>query len=205
MALQIDRKKTALLVMDVENDIVHKDGAAGGPMGFAAEVERRGTLKNIRKILDKARATGMTVLYVEVMFDLGKREELPKRGDFPKRLGDMWGKAVQKGTWGGEIHEDVKPLPDEQRIGKWIVSSFSRSKLDAVLKEKGITDLILTGVATNMVVEATARDAFDRGYSLVIVEDGVASFSPEAHEFALNILRMFADVASTDEVVRAIG
>ena len=205
MALQIDKLTTALLVMDCENDIVHKDGAAGGPMGFAAHIERRGTLENIRKILDKARAAGMTVLYMEVMFDLGKPEELPHRGEFPQRLEAMWGKAVKKGTWGGEIHDEVKPLPGEQRIGKWIVSSFARSKLDAVLKEKGITDLILTGVATNMVVEATARDAFDRGYSVVIVEDGVASFSEEAHQFAINILRMFADVTSTDEVVRAIG
>jgi nicotinamidase-related amidase len=205
MALQIDKKKTALLVMDCENDIVHKDGAAGGPMGFAAQIESRGTLKNIRKLLDKARAVGLPVLYIEVMFDLGKPEELPGRGDFPKRLAQMWGKAVKKGTWGGEIHEDVKPLPGEQRIGKWIVSSFARSKLDAVLKEKGITDLILTGVATNMVVEATARDAFDRGYGVIVVEDGMASFSEEAHRFAIEILRMFSDVTSTDEVVRAIA
>jgi len=205
MALRIDKKGTALLVMDVENDIVHKDGKAGGPMGFVAQIEKRGTLKNIRKILDAARAAEVTVIYIDVNFDLGTPDELPRRGNFPNRLREMWGKALVKGTWGGEIHDEVKPLAGETRIGKFIVSSFARSKLDQTLKEKGITDLILTGIATNMVVEATARDAFDRGYSLIVVEDGVATFSDEAHKASIDMMRFFADVASTKEVVDAVA
>ena len=205
MTLEMDLKKTALLVLDCENDIVHPKGQAGGPMGFAAQIEKRGTLKNIRRILDAARAAKMPVIFVEVMFDLARPEDLPRRGEFAKRLASMWGRAVKKGTWGGEIHEEVKPLPGETRVGKFIVSSFARSRLDDLLKEKGISDLLLTGVATNMVVEATTRDAFDRGYSVIIAEDAVASFSDEAHQFAIGILRMFADVVSTDEVVRALG
>jgi nicotinamidase-related amidase len=191
--------------MDVENDIVHRDGKAGGPMGFAAQIEKHGTLKNIRQVLDAARSASVPVIYIEVHFDLGKPDELPHRGDFPKRLRELWGKAVVKGTWGGEIHDEVKPIPGETRIGKFIVSSFAKSKLEQTLKEKGITDLILTGVATNMVVEATARDAFDRGYSLVVVEDGMMTFSDEAHRASIDMMRLFADVVSTKDVVAAIG
>ena len=89
-------------------------------------------------------------------------------------------------------------------IGKCIISSFARSKLDETLKQRGITDLILTGVATNMVVESTARDAVDRGYSVITVEDGVTSFNEKAHQTSVNMLRMLGDVASAEEVAAAL-
>lgn len=204
MALAIDKQKTALLVMDCENDIVHKDGKIATAMGFAAMIEKKGTLKNIRKVLDAARVAKIPVIYIEVALDLLKPGELPRRGQFFQNLPNLAGTALQKGTWGAEMHEEVKPAPGEPVIGKCLISSFARSKLDETLKQRGITDLILTGVATNMVVESTARDAVDKGHSVIVVEDGVTSFSEEAHQASINMLRMLGDVASADEVIAAL-
>lgn len=89
-------------------------------------------------------------------------------------------------------------------IGKCVVSAFARSKLEEILKQHGITDLILTGVATNMVVESTARAAVDKGYSVITVENGVTSFSEEVHQAALATLRSLGDVAPAADVAAAL-
>jgi len=204
MTLGIDRQKTALLVMDCQNDVVHQDGKIAVGFGFAPMIEKKGTLKQIRTVLDAARAAGIPVIYIEIAMDRLRPEELPRRGPFFLNTPALATVALLKGTWGAAIHEEVKPAPGEPVIGKWIVSAFSRSKLDETLRQKGITDLILTGVATNMVVESTARDATERGYSLITVEDAVTTFSEEAHQAAIAMLRMFGDVASASEVAAAL-
>lgn len=204
MALSIDAQKTALLVMDCENDLVHKDGKIAAAMGFVAMIEKKATLTHIRTVLDVARAAKIPVIYIKIALDLLKPEEFPRRGQFFQNLTNIAGTALQKGSWGAEIHQELKPTPGELVLGKCIVSSFARSQLDATLKQGGITDLILTGVATNMVVESTARDAVDRGYSVITVEDGVTSFNEEAHQASINMLRMLGDVASADEVAAAL-
>lgn len=204
MAIQIDKSKTALLVMDCENDIVHPEGKVGSAMGFPAMIEKRGTLRNIRKVLDAARAAKLAIVHVFIDTARMKSGEVPNRGVFLQNLPNLAGTALQKGTWGGDFHDLVKPAPGEKVLGKWIVSSFARSELADFLKERRITDLVLTGVATNMVVESTARDAVDRGYAVITVEDAVTTFSDEAHQASINMLRMFGDVASADETVAAL-
>ena len=204
MTLSIDKQKTALLVMDCQNDVVHKDGKIAVGFGFTPMIEKNGTLKHIRTVLDAARAARVPVIYIEIAIDRLRPEEFPRRGPFFLNMPALAATALKKGTWGAAIHDEVKPAPGEPVIGKWIVSAFARSQLDETLKQKGVTELILTGVATNMVVESTARDAIERGYSIITVEDAVTTFSEEAHQAAIAMLRMFGDVASASEVVAAL-
>ena len=204
MTLSIDKQKTALLVLDCQNDVVHKDGKIAVAFGFTPMIEKKGTLRHIRTVLDAARAARIPVIYIEIAMDPLRPEELPRRGPFFLNTPALAATALKKGTWGAAIHEELKPAPGEQVIGKWIVSALARSQLDETLKRKGITDLILTGVATNMVVESTARDAIERAYSIITVEDAVTTFSEEAHQAAIAMLRMFGDVASASEVVAAL-
>lgn len=205
MALAIDRKKTALLVMDCENDLVHPEGKLAKAMGYGAMIEKHGTIGHIRRVQDAARAAGLPVIFIKIGLDKMKPEEMPKRGQFFKALPNIGGMALIKGSWGAEIHDDLKPAPDEEVIYKCPVSAFSRSTLDETLKKLGVTDLILTGVATNMVVEGTARDAADRGYGVITVEDGVMTFSEEVHQASLVILRTVGDVAPAAEIAAELG
>ena len=83
--------------------------------------------------------------------------------------------ALQEGTWGAEIHADLTPKPSDWVITKTRVSSFYASPLEGILQAQGITHLVLTGIATDGVVEGTARDGADRGYSIIIPDDCCAA------------------------------
>ena len=202
MALAIDNAHTALLAMDFENDIVHENGAFKD-FGFAAMVKQNDVFTKTAKLLAAARRSGVKVIYVVVKF----RSGYPER---PANAG-LWGalveaNAVVEGTWGAEIHESVTPRDGEPVVTKRGVSAFYGSDLALLLATVGIDTLLLTGVATNFVVEGTAREATDRGYNVVIVGDCCASMSQEAHDAALTTaLPFLATISNLDEVIAALG
>ena len=202
MALSIDKGHTALLVMDFQNDIVHENGAFKD-FGFAAMVKQNDVLAKSARLLDGARRSGVKVIYVSVKF----------RPGYPERPanGGLWGaliqaNAVTEGTWGAEIHEAVAPQDGEPVVTKRAVSAFYGSDLAALLATGGIDTLLLCGVATNCVVEGTAREAMDRGYNVVIVGDCCAAGSQETHDAALNTtLPFLSTISNLEEVIAALG
>ncbi len=110
---------------------------------------------------------------------------------------------MKDGTWGAEIHQDVALQPSDIVITKTRVSSFYSSPLEAILSAQGITHLVLTGIATDGVVEGTARDGIDRGYYVIIPDDCCAATSAEAHRVILTgVLSMMATVCLADDVTR---
>jgi nicotinamidase-related amidase len=112
---------------------------------------------------------------------------------------------LKDGTWGAEIHQDLTPHPSDVVISKTRVSSFFASPLEAILSAQGITHLVLTGIATNGVVEGTARDGVDRGYYVVIPDDTCATFSEEAHRVVLGgVLGMLTTVCKAEDVIKAL-
>ena len=113
--------------------------------------------------------------------------------------------TLKDGTWGAEIHQDVAPQPSDIVITKTRVSSFYSSPLEAILSAQGITHLVLTGIATDGVVEGTARDGIDRGYYVIIPDDCCAATSAEAHRVILTgVLSMMATVCTADDVIKAL-
>ena len=108
--------------------------------------------------------------------------------------------AMTEGSWGAESHEMVAPIENEIVVPKRRVSSFYQSDLDLVLRLAGINTIVSVGVATNMVVEATVRDAADRGFANIVIEDCCASFDAGENEFSLkNIIPKFGRVITTLE------
>ena len=134
------------------------------------------------------------------------------RPGYPERPanGGLWGaliqaNAVTEGTWGAEIHEAVAPQDGEPVVTKRAVSAFYGSDLAAILATGGIDTLLLCGVATNFVVEGTAREAMDRGYNVVIVGDCCAAASQEIHDAALNTaLPFLSSISNLEEVIAAL-
>ena len=202
MALTIDSADTALLVMDFENDVVHEDGAFK-EFGFAAMVKQNDVFGKTARLLDATRRSGVKVIYVSVKFRSGHPERPANGGLFEALVG---ANALVEGTWGAEIHEAVAPRDGEAVVTKRGVSAFYGSDLAPILTTAGIGTLLLSGVATNFVVEGTAREATDRGYDVVIVGDCCASVSQEAHDAALTVaLPFLATISNLDEVVAALG
>lgn len=203
MAIEIDVKKTALLSMDFQNDIIHPDAPLAQAAGFADMVQKTNILPRTAKLLDAAREAGMLVIHIVVEFG-DKSPTMPQRGAFFRMLGSG-GPTLQPGTWGAEVHEEVAPKDSDVVVKKAMISAFCGSNLKEVLDQHGITDIAMAGVATTFVVEGTVWSAVDMGYSCVVIEDCVCAGNQEAHDAAIQTsLTYLADICSADEFIAAI-
>jgi nicotinamidase-related amidase len=204
MAIEIDVKRTALLSMDFQNDIIHPDAPLAQAAGFAKMVQETGILPRSAKLLDAARQAGMKVIHVVVEFPENMSVKFPTRGAFFRMLGSG-GPTLVPGTWGAQIHDEVAPKPGEEIVKKAMISAFVGSNLDEVLKKNGITDIAMIGVATTFVVEGTTWSAVDKGYNCIVIEDCVCAGSKEAHDAAIQTsLTYLADLCKANEFIAAI-
>jgi nicotinamidase-related amidase len=203
MAIAFDKTTTALLVMDMQNAIVHENSPLAQQMGFAQIVKESGVIPNIKSLLDACRQVKMPVFHIIVDFEVSKQFQVPKRGHFFHAIAHAT-ELFKKGAWGFEIHEALQPLPDEPVVPKNFFSAFASSDLHERLREKGITDLILTGVATDFVVDSTCWNAVDLGYSVIVASNCCCTASQEEHEATLKKMTARADVVSGKEIVAAL-
>ncbi len=154
----------ALLVIDMLNDFIKEGGSLVVP-----GAER--IVPYIRGLLEKAREEGDEVVFV-------KDSHLSEDSEFSR-----WPAHAIEGSWGGEIIEELSPMPGEVVIRKRRFSAFFATDLDLLLREKRISDLYLCGVLTNICVYATALDGSMRGYGIHVYKKGVASLSRQTDEF----------------------
>lgn len=202
----LPKGKTAILVMDCQNDIVHEQGKVGGALTGGAMpklIKEKNILGTIKKLMNAGRAAKVPVIHVRHAYR-------PDYADLPGNVRIFHGmkqmQALQDGTWGAEIHADLKPEPSDFVLTKTRVSAFYASPLEGILQAQGITHLVLTGVATDGVVEGTGRDGADRGYTIVIPEDCCVGTTEEAHRVLLGgILSFLAAVCRADEVIQALA
>lgn len=198
----IDIARSAVIVIDIQNDFFHENGA----MGKANVVAKPGAndvftvqkiVPSVQRFLAQARQSGIPVIYV--------RSEYSKWTDSPsfkKRglSGADFSMHCRPGSWGAEFYR-VTPEPDDFIVTKHRHSAFIDTDLELVLRSVGIRTIVLTGIATNVCVESTARDGFMKDYYVVLVKDCTAAWSKREHEAALfNIGTYFGAVASSQEI-----
>ena len=190
-------QKTALLLLDLQNEMVDAKGKVGGA-GLAKVVAERGVLANARHALDAARSAKMDIVHVR----LGFRPDYADALSVAPRVARMkeHGAAIA-GTWGTEFPELLAPRADELVITKQCVNPFFNTGLMTWLLHRGVHKLVFGGVVTNLVVEMTARAADDAGFALTVLEDCCAAPNPAWHAFSVdNILPLFATVSSSRSV-----
>lgn len=186
--------KTALLLLDLQNEMVDPKGKVGGG-GLAKVVADRGVLANARHALDAARSANMDIVHVR----LGFRADYADALSVAPRVAKMkeHGAAIA-GTWGTEFPEQVAPRVEELVITKQCVNPFFNTGLMSWLLHRRVEKLVFGGVVTNLVVEMTARAADDAGFALTVLEDCCAAPNPAWHAFSVeNILPLFATVSSS--------
>ncbi len=166
--------------MDYQNDIVHENGKFAA-WGFPAHVKQQNAIAKTKAVLDKARKAGVKVIFTKVEFSPDYKEIAKAKA--PVFAAEKQANALVKGSWGAQIADELAPLPNETVLVKSKISAFSIPQLKKELK--GIHTLILAGVATNFVVEATARQAADEDFEVIILEDCCASMNQQLHEFPL--------------------
>jgi len=192
----MDKNKTALLLLDLENDILDEEGKLAA-FGIAAHAKQNKVIANTKKLLEKARAEGVKVIYVKVEYSEDYKEIATSKA--PIQLGIPQTNALIKETEGTKINQELTPLPEEVVISKSRISPFTSPEFEKSLE--GIETLILTGVATNFVIEATARTASDLDYEVIIPRDCCASMNQDMHDFSINnILPNLGKVTSSEEI-----
>ena len=196
----IDKNRTALLIMDFQNDIVDPKGLFGS-QGIAAQIAEKQAIVNTAKAMAAARTAGVRVVHVAVRFRPGHPEVV---GDAALFTAIKDGNILVEGTWGAAFHPDVAPVEDELVVTKRGVSALIGTDLDAILRATGIDTLVLTGIVTNFVVDGTARDAVDHGYRVTILTDCCATFTGEMHRSSLDVLTRLASMSSADEFAAAL-
>jgi nicotinamidase-related amidase len=202
--LTLPRGKTAILIMDCQNDIVHENGKMAAMSGgaMAKLIKERNILSTIARLAAAGRSAKIPVIHVRHAY---RPDYLDAPQNTPILASMKANEILKDGTWGAEVHQDLAPHPSDVVITKTRVSSFYASPLEAILSAQGITHLVLTGIATDGVVEGTARDGVDRGYYVLIPDDCCATFSEEGHRATLaGVLGMLTTVCKADDVIKAL-
>lgn len=187
-------KKTLFLVMDMMNDLVAEDGFSAQTYGV--QVKARGVLDRTKAAIAAARAAGALIGYVRVGFSSDYREA-PEAS--PIFSGARLNGIFQLGTWGTDVHPAIAPEPRDFDIVKHRVSPFYATALEAILRANKVERIVMCGVSTNGVVHSGAREAHDRDYEVVILEDCCAGVTADEHMHAIACMGRYGRIVDSAE------
>jgi ureidoacrylate peracid hydrolase len=191
---------SALILGDLQNDFLHRDGAYGRAGQAAPAIS--GLPEKLAPLVRAARAHG--ILIVATLFTLvpGRSGE-PMISSHLKALRPFLRKGdFVPGGWGQQLVDALAPA--DVNIEKVAYSAFYMSRLEWVLRKCGIEHLYFTGMVTNGGVASTVRDAHVRDFACTVIEDGCAAFSEDVHRSAIDALRPVAKIATIAEVIRSL-
>jgi len=206
-----EHRSTALLLIDFQRDFL-EPGGFGESLGNDVSLLRK-ALGPAAQVLAAARRTGLSILHTRE----GHRPDLAdlapakaRRGNPSLRIGDPGplGRLLVRGEPGHAIVPELAPLDGEPVVDKPGKGAFYATDLESLLHNRGIRSLVICGVTTEVCVHTTVREANDRGYDCLVVEDAVGSYDPEFQKTALEMIRaqggIFGWTAAAAEVLAAL-
>lgn len=187
--------RTALVNVHWQKDIATEIGAFA-PF-FWDSVQRSGAIQTTTGLVAHARKSGMLVIWAKAEFR-PNYPELPMNNGLNEAIKSS--NALIHGSHGAEFIDEFTPLQDEPIVGHPGTSAFRDTPLDAMLRMNHIETILFTGVATNITVEGTARDAVNLGYRAVIVSDACAASTDAAHDATLETFSLLGQTATVEEI-----
>jgi nicotinamidase-related amidase len=214
-AIDVDATRTALVVVDMQYWCA--DGASGiapairAMTGGDAYFDRVDHVVRpaIASLLRAWRAAGAPVVHiVSGSADPGGADLLPRirrrRADMGLQF-DVSG-IYPEGSREREVLEELSPAAGEPVLNKVTTSAFTSTGIDMILRNRAVTDVVVCGVVANVCVELTARDAADRGFGVIIPEDGTAAYDEAAFQAMLaTCARFYGVVTRSPDLCRSIG
>ena len=200
-ALQLDPGRCALIIQDMQNDVV-MDGGAFAASGSPQHCREQRCIENIRRLAEVCRARGVMLVHVWFLVEPGAPGVTLNA---PLFEGLVDAKALVRGTWGAEPVPGLERRPGDLVVEKMRMSAFEGTSLETVLKSGGRDTIIVTGAWTNMSIEHTSRTGADKGYVVIVPEDCCSTMNADWHRASINYaLTNVAAVTSADEVIGAL-
>ncbi|MEP3115980.1 cysteine hydrolase [Nisaea sp.] len=197
MSGEFDPKTTALLLVDMQNDFLHPDGAYARGGAGAAEIAALPEV--LKPVADRMREVGGWIVSTHFTLVPGREGE-PFISPHLKQLRPFLRKGdFAPGSFGQDLIEGLAPA--DIKVEKVAFSAFYMSRLEWVLNRAGIDHLIVGGIVTNGGVASTVRDAHVRDYHVTVLSDGCAAFSPEVHETNIAALKSVAGIEICASVI----
>jgi len=191
-AFEFDPATAALVIIDMQRDFVYK-GGFGEALGNDTSLLLK-AVPPTERVLGAARAAGMFVVHTREghrpdLADLPQAKK--RRGHLKVGIGDPgpMGRILVRGEHGHDIVDELKPAPGEPIVDKPGKGAFYATDLDTILRTRGIRQLIVCGVTTEVCVHTTVREANDRGYDCLVLEDCVGSYFPEFQAVGIKMIK----------------
>ena len=206
METKFDPEKTALLVIDMQNDLTKT-----GPDFFAPlyeMVKSNRVIENFTKMVKGARQKGLPVVHIKTVHRHDNADVVPTVTDFmlqgmaPAQMPPI----LVEGTPGADFIEELQPAAEDYVVAKRRSGAFFNTPLDLFLRARGIDTLLIGGVVTNGCVENTIRAARERDYHVIVLSDCCAANMAQGHDYALNnVFPGMARVRTSSEVLDAMS
>ncbi len=200
--LSLDPSRCALIIQDMQNDVM-MDGGAFASSGSPQHAREQKVVDNIHRLAEACRARGVLVVHVWFVVEPGAPGFTLNA---PLFEGVVDANALVRGTWGAAPVAGLEPQPGDIVVEKMRMCAFEGSKLETVLKAGGRDTVIDTGAWTNMSIEHTARTAADKGYFVIVPEDCCSTMNADWHRASIQYaMQNVAAVTKASDVIAALG
>jgi gluconolactonase len=200
--LRIDPSRAALIIQDLQNDVII-DGGAFAESGSPDHAREQNVVENVKNLAGACRRAGIPVIHVWYIVEPGAPG---LKLNAPLFQGVKEANALVRGSWGAAPAEGLEPQEGDLIVEKMRMSAWQGTRLENLLAGLGRDTVIVTGAWTNMSIEHTARTGADKGYSMIVVDDGCSTMNADWHNAAINFaLQNVSTVTTCAAVTDAIG
>jgi gluconolactonase len=201
-ALTLDASRCALLIQDLQNDVI-TEGGAWSDSGAPQHAKEQNVVENVKGLAQACRDKGVAVIHVWYIVEEGARG---LKINAPLFEGVKGANGLVRGTWGAAAADGLEPQNGDFVVEKMRMSAWQGTKLQNLLDGLGRDTVIVSGAWTNMSIEHTARTGADMGYSMVVPEDGCSTMNADWHNASINYaLQNVSKVVKCEDVISALG
>jgi gluconolactonase len=201
-ALTLDPARCVLIVQDLQNDVMI-EGGAFEETGSPEHAKEQNVVENVKALAETCRSKAIPVIHVHYIVEEGA-PGLKLNAPLFQGLKDA--NALVRGTWGAAPAEGLEPQKGDLVVEKMRMSAWQGTKLETLLAGLGRDTIIVTGAWTNMSIEHTSRTGADKGYYMVVPEDGCSTMNADWHNASINYaLTNVASVTTCAEVTEALA
>jgi len=212
--IKLDINQTALIVVDMQNAFCKKGGMFD-VLGMLDKAMAKRVIETDKKIIEASRHQGIKIIYLRMAYRPGlSNAGGPESPNYWKEMAlvtmrerpECKERFLTIGSWDWEIIDELKPQTGDIAVDKNRYSGFANTELDAILRTNNIKYLLFIGIATNVCVESTLRDAYFHEYFPVMVSDGCGNIGPDYTQQATiwNVTEIFGWVTTCHDLVKAL-